>query len=194
MTEKEAIAKCRDMANEIEINMWILMDEKFEDEYKSKFRSIAYNMNDPKNGELRFALLTEDIKASKLPTLDSKQLAPTELKKIREAREEKHFKEQVLLPGDGKVRKILVKSKKGEEIIEALNYDEPSKPNEEQKSSPDEVEQPPMQKEEPEVHTTEHYADILANRCRTVVGGKLGEVMAEKVLGLDEKLSGDKKQ
>jgi len=193
MTEEEAIAKSRNMANEIEINMWVLMNEKFEDEYKSKFRSIAYNMNDPKNSELRFALLTEDIKASQLPKLDSKQLAPTELKKVREAREQKHFKEQVLLPGDGKLRKILVKSKKGEEIIETLNYDEPSKPSEDQKSSPDELEQPHMQKEKPEVDTTEYYADILANRYRTTLGGKVGEAMAEEVLRFSKEISRDKK-
>lgn len=117
MAEKAAIAFCKKLATNIEIGMWISFKEKLSDEYKSKFRSIIFNLQDPRNAELRLAVLIGDIKTSDIPKLNSMQLAPTQLKQMREQREKQFFKEQVCLPEEesenlkklAKSRKVIIK-------------------------------------------------------------------------------------
>lgn len=115
---------CRHMGTEIEASMWVLYRESLNAEYKTKFRTLIYNLQDPRNTELRLALLCGAIKPSDLPKRDSMQLAPTELKKVREDRESKYFKEQVLLEGDLSTAKIITKSHKGEMVVNQLDIDD----------------------------------------------------------------------
>ena len=89
MTENESIKICRDIGNEIEIAMWVLIGETLDEEYKRKFRTLIYNLQNVKNTELRFAVLIGEIRAIELPTLNTAQLAPSKLKELREKQEKK---------------------------------------------------------------------------------------------------------
>lgn len=212
MSEKSAVEHCRRMGNEIEINMWILMNETLNQEYKHKFRTLVYNLQDPKNTELRFALLTGDIKPSELPKLDSIQLAPSRLKRDREMREEKYFKEQILIKEDNFEGKILVKTSKGETIINAYSEREPERQEvaEEQKSMTEgdeesgwavdveEAKAPAKESKKAKsrgelgLHPPEYYVNKLAQRYKTVLGADSGEVMAEEITALGKKVLGSK--
>jgi len=124
MSEKTAIILCKRMAAEIEASMWVMFNESWSGEYKNKFRSLIYNLQDPRNNELRLAILAGDIKPSELPKMDSMQLAPNELKQMRDARESKYFKEQVLLEADAASARIITKSHKGETVISSMDIED----------------------------------------------------------------------
>jgi hypothetical protein len=69
-------------------------------------------MKNPSNSELRLAIITKDVKAGTLPKLDTLQLAPKELKQMRDEREQKYMKEQVLLQGNHTEGIIIAKTHK----------------------------------------------------------------------------------
>eukprot|EP00826_Nyctotherus_ovalis_P031086 TRINITY_DN2481_c0_g4_i6.p1 TRINITY_DN2481_c0_g4~~TRINITY_DN2481_c0_g4_i6.p1 ORF type:complete len:208 (+),score=76.88 TRINITY_DN2481_c0_g4_i6:76-699(+) len=202
----------RYMGNEIEINMWILMNETLNQEYKHKFRTLLYNLQDPKNTELRFALLTGDIKPSELPKLDSIQLAPSRLKRDREIREEKHFKEQILIRDDVLEGKILVKTSKGETIIDTHEKElEHQEVVEEQKSmtegdeesgwavdveetkTPAKESKKVKSRKERGLRPPEYYINKLAQRYKNVLGIDLGEAMAEEITNIGKKVLENRK-
>jgi len=53
-------------------------------EYKAKYRSLSFNIKNPKNPDLRANLLQGLISASKLVTMSAQEMASEELKKERE--------------------------------------------------------------------------------------------------------------
>jgi len=69
---------------------------------------------DPRNPELRFSILNGDISATELVKLSSEQLAPSRMKNMRTERQNKYFKEQVLMKEE---MKIIAKNHKGESIL-----------------------------------------------------------------------------
>lgn len=79
---------------------------------------------DPRNPELRFSILNGDITATELVKLSSEQLAPSRIKNMRTERQNKYFKEQVLMKEE---MKVIVKTHKGESI---LNVDSNASDNE----------------------------------------------------------------
>lgn len=110
MSEKAAISFCKKLATEIEVSTWITFKEKLSNEYKAKFRSLVFNLQDTRNAELRLAILSGSIKTCDIPKLNSMQLAPSQLKQMREQRETKYFKEHVCLEEDIETIKVLMKS------------------------------------------------------------------------------------
>lgn len=76
--------------------------------------SICSNLYDARNHELRFAILNLDIPAEELVKMSSDQLAPSTVKNQRQERQEKYFKEQVLVNDEAK---IIAKTHKGESIL-----------------------------------------------------------------------------
>jgi hypothetical protein len=76
--------------------------------------SIYSNLADPRNHELRFAILNSDILPAELVKMTADQLAPTSEKNRRLERQEKYFKEQVLVADEAK---IIAKTHKGEAIL-----------------------------------------------------------------------------
>eukprot|EP00831_Metopus_contortus_P006709 TRINITY_DN12579_c0_g1_i3.p1 TRINITY_DN12579_c0_g1~~TRINITY_DN12579_c0_g1_i3.p1 ORF type:complete len:212 (+),score=27.77 TRINITY_DN12579_c0_g1_i3:98-733(+) len=97
--------------------MWVLHHETLSNDYKYKFRSLFYNLHNDNNTELRLSILTGGISACELPQFDSTQLAPKELTKLRDEREQKYIKEKLLLATNQNVGLLVIKSHKGEEII-----------------------------------------------------------------------------
>jgi len=53
-------------------------------EYKAKYRSLSFNIKNPKNPELRCSLLQALVSPSKLVTMTAQEMASEELKKERE--------------------------------------------------------------------------------------------------------------
>ena len=122
ISEKEAISLCRKLATEIEVSMWLMHNESLSNDYKNKFRSLCFNLQSAANTELRISILSGNIKASELPKFDSIQLAPAQLKQRREEREQKYFREQVLLEADMSQIVLIGKSRKGEMILKKEDY------------------------------------------------------------------------
>lgn len=116
MPEKDGVNLCKRIATEIETNMWITYEEKLNSQYKDKFRTLFYNLQDTKNTELRLAILSGQIKPNDLLRLDSHDLAPSNLKQQREKQEEKYFKGHIL-ESDPMAGKIVAKSHKGEIVV-----------------------------------------------------------------------------
>ena len=74
---------------------------------------------DHRNTELRFAILNGDILANELVKLSSEELAPSTIKNKRIERQNKYFKEQVLMKED---MKIITKNHKGESILNTNDF------------------------------------------------------------------------
>ena len=72
------------------------------------------NLNDYRNSEIRFAILNLDLTHTDLVKMDAEALAPSSLKNRRIDRQNKYFKEQVLMKED---TKIIAKTHKGESIL-----------------------------------------------------------------------------
>lgn len=73
---------------------------------------------DPRNPELRFSILNGDIQAPELVKLNTEQLAPSRIKNMRTERQNKYFKEQVLMKED---TRMVAKTHKGESILNVEN-------------------------------------------------------------------------
>ena len=58
---------------------------------------------DHRNSELRFAIINGDILTNELVKLSSEELAPSSIKNKRIERQNKYFKEQVLMKEDMKI-------------------------------------------------------------------------------------------
>ena len=69
---------------------------------------------DFRNPELRFSILNGDLTANELVKLSSEQLAPSRIKNMRTERQNKYFKEQVLMKDE---MKIIAKTHKGESFL-----------------------------------------------------------------------------
>ena len=72
------------------------------------------NLSDYRNYELRLGILNNEISTAELIKMTSEELAPSSLKKRRIERQEKYFKEQVLMKEDAI---IIAKTHKGEAIL-----------------------------------------------------------------------------
>ncbi len=73
---------------------------------------------DHRNSELRFSILNGDISANELVKLSTEELAPSRIKSMRTERQNKYFKEQVLMKDE---MKIILKNHKGESILNVDN-------------------------------------------------------------------------
>lgn len=65
-------------------------------EYKTKARSLHFNLKDPKNPDLRAQVLTQKISAHDLVRMSAQELASSEEKKWREQKTEEFLKQSVL--------------------------------------------------------------------------------------------------
>jgi len=88
------------------------------------------NLNDYRNSEIRFSILNNDVSPQELVKMSSEELAPSSLKNRRIERQNKYFKEQVLMKED---TKIIAKTHKGETLltVDRLDQQDYYIPNEE---------------------------------------------------------------
>lgn len=101
--------------------------------YKTRFRSLLFNLNDTKNEGLFKRVLTNKLQSDKLVQMSSEELASPELAKWRE-RENRHSIEMIKKDAEQQAHQVVVKkTHKGEEVIETKVelplFDEPKKPD-----------------------------------------------------------------
>lgn len=123
--EHPTIAKMTDeevekFAKNLELEMFLHFNKDTKDKYKNKFRSLKFNLSDVKNKTLLEKICARTLSPQQLVTLPPSELASEELAKWRED-EEKHQLEIITkseLDAMNSQNKIIVKTRKGEEIIE----------------------------------------------------------------------------
>lgn len=115
------------LASEIEGQL----SECFKDtqKYLNKFRSLIFNLGDPKNQGLVRNVLTGEIPPAKLVRMSPDEMASHELAKWRE-RENKHSIELIKRDAQLAAQQVIVKkTHKGEEVISAPLVNEPDDPS-----------------------------------------------------------------
>jgi Transcription factor S-II (TFIIS), central domain/SPOC domain len=115
MTDSEV----EDFAKEIEAQMFRFFNKDTRDKYKVKFRSLKFNLSDTKNKTLIERICAKKLTPKQLAELPPSALASEELAKWRED-ENKHQLEIITKSELDALaqNKIVVKTHKGEEIIE----------------------------------------------------------------------------
>lgn len=115
MTNEEV----KKFAKHLELEMFLHFNKDTKDKYKNKFRSLKFNLSDVKNKTLLEKICARTLSPQQLVTLPPSELASEELAKWR-VDEEKHQLEIITKAELDALtqNKIIVKSRKGEEIIE----------------------------------------------------------------------------
>lgn len=117
MTEEEA----EDFADRIERAMFVFFNKDINNKYKTKYRSLKFNLSDTKNPTLIEKICGKMLSAKQLVELPASALASDELAKWRE-QESKHQLEIITkceLDALTQTQAHVVKTHKGEELIEA---------------------------------------------------------------------------
>lgn len=110
-------SKIKQLAMEIEAFMHISNESRISSlGYKNKFRALQFNFTDVNNPDFRSNVLRGTISAERLMEMESKDMASSAMKQLRQAREQKYFEEQIYCPTTG--AKLMVKTHKGEAVIE----------------------------------------------------------------------------
>lgn len=118
----EDVAKkiCTSIALDIENRVFYTYNKKATDSnYKSKLRTLTFNLNIVENEELRSKVLSKEILPEKLITMSVDELAPSKLKKTRNELQSKYIKEQVIRT---EALRVIAKNRKGEEIVATLGH------------------------------------------------------------------------
>ena len=106
----------RRIANRIERQLFELFKEANKS-YKTRFRSLLFNLKDPKNGGLFRKVLSGGLEPYDLVRMSSEEMASPELAKWRE-RENRHSIEMIKKDAVAQANQIVVKkTHKGEEVI-----------------------------------------------------------------------------
>jgi hypothetical protein len=79
------------------------------------------NLNDHRNSEIRYAILNKDVQPHELVKMNSEELAPSSLKSGRIERQNKYFRENVLMKEEAR---IIAKTHKGESLLTVDNADD----------------------------------------------------------------------
>jgi Transcription factor S-II (TFIIS), central domain/BRK domain len=106
-------------AKDVEREMFLFFNRDTRDKYKTKYRSLKFNLSDVKNKTLLEKICARKVTAKQLVELPASALASEELAKWRET-ENKHTLEIITKSELESLaqNKIVVKTHKGEEIIE----------------------------------------------------------------------------
>jgi hypothetical protein len=91
-------ADVRDLARQIESEVFSLCGSQISDDYKAKCRSLLFNLRDAKNPLLRLRVLRGELPPEQLCRLSAEELASPELAELRKQIELKSVESVVLLP------------------------------------------------------------------------------------------------
>lgn len=120
--------KIETLATEIEAQL----NECFKEgthKYMNKFRSLIFNLRDPKNQCLVTNVLSGEITPARLVRMSPDEMASNELAKWRE-RENKHSIELIKRDAQLAAQQVIVKkTHKGEEVISAPSLNDPDDPS-----------------------------------------------------------------
>ncbi|KAK6618097.1 hypothetical protein RUM44_002539 [Polyplax serrata] len=130
-TLKARVQECKDMeyneehidslAMKIEEKLYKHFENKVDTKYKSKYRSLVFNIKDPKNETLYKKIVDNSISPKELVKLSPEELASQELARWRE-KENQHQLEMIKkteLELMTKGNTYIMKSHKGEQVIES---------------------------------------------------------------------------
>uniref|UniRef100_T1JTB7 PHD-type domain-containing protein n=1 Tax=Tetranychus urticae TaxID=32264 RepID=T1JTB7_TETUR len=106
------------IAFKIEEELFNHFNKETSNKYKTRYRSLVFNLKDPKNQGLFRKVLTGSITPDRLVRMSHDELASSELAKWRE-RENKHALEMIKRESEAMIQQVIVKkTHKGEEVIE----------------------------------------------------------------------------
>ncbi|RWS25974.1 death-inducer obliterator 1-like protein [Leptotrombidium deliense] len=106
------------IASKIEEEMYQYFNKDTSGKYRTRYRSLVFNLKDSKNQGLFRKVLTGKIEPSRLVRMSPEELASPELAKWRE-RENKHTLEMIKRDAEQQAQQVIVKkTHKGEELIE----------------------------------------------------------------------------
>lgn len=106
------------IAFKIEEELFNHFNKEAGSKYKTRYRSLVFNLKDPKNQGLFRKVLTGSITPERLVRMSPDELASSELAKWRE-RENKHALEMIKRDAEAMASQVIVKkTHKGEEVIE----------------------------------------------------------------------------
>ena len=109
----------RKTAHKIEDELFKLFNKETSNKYKNKYRSLIFNLKDPKNQGLFRKVVSGKISPERLVQMSAEELASSELAKWRE-REKITMLEMIKRDAAEKVNQVIVKkTHKGEEVIES---------------------------------------------------------------------------
>ncbi|KAK3243904.1 hypothetical protein CYMTET_46469 [Cymbomonas tetramitiformis] len=108
------------LAKSIEAALFSLFKEPGKD-YRTRFRSLVFNLRDASNPELRQRVLSKELSPDHLCRMTSAELASRQLSSWRTAKEVE-LERQRILPDEAGGKRVR-KTHKGEEVVEI--YDEP---------------------------------------------------------------------
>lgn len=112
------------IAFKIEDELFKVFNKDTGQKYRTKYRSLVFNLKDVKNEGLFRKVLTGQILPEKLVRMSAEELASSELAKWRE-REKNTMLEMIKRDAVDKAQQIMFKkTHKGEEIIEAPSANE----------------------------------------------------------------------
>ena len=112
--------KAVSLATEIEQALYVLFGDKVDKEYRVKCRSLAFNLGDANNAELRTHVINGSIQASKLVTMSAEDLANSSLKNLRKQRAERMDSLVEMENTNDRVQggRVWRKTHKGDELME----------------------------------------------------------------------------
>jgi len=140
----EKAAKLKDLAKNVESELYRHHERKVDSKYLAKYRSLLFNLKDEKN-DLFSAVLSREITPKQLVSMSAEEMANKELQQWRQ-KELKHEIETIKkneLDQLARGNKFLVKTHKGEEVKE-------EKPNVAEVKLPEEVDVPDKKKADEE--------------------------------------------
>ena len=114
------------LGKEIEAQLFLLFNGQVQERYKSKFRTLIFNIEDDKNVWLFRYILLGTIAPETLVRMTTEQLANEELKKWRTLEDEKNM-ERIWSDELEKLKigmKFVYKTAKGEEVNEIVRPEE----------------------------------------------------------------------
>jgi hypothetical protein len=104
-------------AMEIEAALYISTGSKASGSaYKGKVRAVTFNLCDEKNPDFRSDVLKGEIQPKEIVSMQSRDMASSAMKQLREERQRKYEEEQLIAPTEG--AKLMVKTHKGEAVID----------------------------------------------------------------------------
>lgn len=112
--EKIAVKYCEILSTEIENCIYSANKYEISNHYKKKLRTLYTYLTHEDNYKLRIAIISKEIKPKKLVGMSSDELAPSSFIQSRLEKQNKYFKEQVLID---ETPNIITKTHKGEAIL-----------------------------------------------------------------------------
>lgn len=119
----------RQLATDVENELYT-MYKGISKDYKQRFRTLLFNLKDPKNSQLRDRVINGSITPTTLCKMTPAELAPKELAEYRKAKDEKYLKNIVIREEDQGKKKQESEVLRGETLLHTSGVSVPKKDEE----------------------------------------------------------------